>query len=89
MELAVVLDVARAIRQRMHARAGRRSALRQAAGLLHIDEQLCLDRLVGYPAAAGVVMHLLQVRPVAEPPCLRQRARLHAVADELGFVEEP
>ena len=89
MKIPVVLDVARPIWQRMDARAGRRSPLRQAAGLLHIGEQLRLDRVVGHPVTAGVIMHLLQIRPVTEPPCLRQRTRLRGIADELGFVEEP
>jgi hypothetical protein len=73
----------------MYPGAGRRHSLAQASRLLDIDERLRLDAFLRHPIAASVAMHLFQVRPVSNPPRLRQRARLRVVAYELGLVEKP
>ena len=92
MELAVVLDVARPLRQHVHARAEGPRAVGQALRRPDLGQQLQLDRFRRDAVGAGVVVHLLQVRPVAEPPRLRQRrgtAVRRQVAAELVLVQEP
>ena len=92
MELAVVLDVAGPLRQHVHPRAERPRSLGQALRRPDLGQQLDLDRFRRHAVGAGVVVHLLQVGPVAEPPRLRQRRRTavrRRVAAELVLVQEP
>ena len=92
MEVAVVLDVARPLGQRMDPGARRRRALGQAPGPPDLGEELLLDELRRDAIRAGVVVHLLEVRPVAETPPPGQYPRpavRRRGARELRLVEEP
>src|SRR5258708_269421 len=92
MKLAVVLDVAWPFRQRVHPSASGSGPRCQTFRLLNIGQQLKIHRFRSYTICTGIVMHLLEVRPIAKPPCLGQGLGLAAIWDvvgKLGFVEEP
>ena len=92
MEIAVVLDIARPFGQRMDPCSRCRCAMGQAPGPLDLDEELLLDEFRRDAIRAGIVVHLLEVWPVAETPRPGQRlgsAVRRRAARELRLVQEP
>ena len=74
-ELAVVGEVPRRLRQHMHLRTGGAGAFGEAPGAAGFVLQAPLHRVVGDPLGARLVVHLLEVRAVAETPGPGEPAR--------------
>ena len=87
-ELPVVADIGGGGRQQVHLGAGGRGAAIQGVlGLAGGVRQRRIHRLAAHPLAAGFVVHLLQIRAIAEPPGLRQFVLRHASG--IFVVQEP
>ena len=85
VELPVVGDVARALGQHVDARARGGGVLRKAFLAADRLGESLLHGFRRHAVAAGVVVHLRQVRAVAEAPGFRRTI----AGREFGFVEEP
>ena len=72
----------------MHLRTGSPGAFAEASGAASLVLQALLHRAVGYALGTRLVVHLLEVRAIAEAPGPGERAH-GAVVVQIGVVQEP